>query len=104
MKTIKYKKKTAPLHIRVREPKQTNYLLDNRIVLGSEYHDCELFFGDYLVTQYFNCQAYGHTAKHYRERVKCGFYATIRHKTTDCSKKDEHTEHRYASCKGKHPL
>jgi len=102
-KTVKYSKKFAPLHIGIKEPEQANLLLDNGIVLGSEYHDCELFFGDCQVTQCFNCQAYGHTAKHCTNKVKCGFCATVGHKTAECSKKEDRTEHRCSLCKGKHP-
>lgn len=99
-KTIKSHKKTGPLHIGVAEPEQANYLVDNGILYGSELHDCEVFYGDCQVTQCFQCQAYGHTAKHCRNTVRCGFCAAIGHKTGDCPKKEDSQAHRCAVCKG----
>lgn len=99
-KTISKHKKAGPLHIGVAEPEQANYLVDNGLLYGSELHDCEVFYGDCQVTQCFQCQAYGHTAKHCRNVIRCGFCAAAGHKSGDCPKKDDSQAHRCAVCKG----
>jgi hypothetical protein len=72
-KSIQQGKRVAPLHIGVAEPEQANLLIEQGLLYGSELHDCEVYAGDCQVTQCFNCQTYGHTAKHCRETVRCGF-------------------------------
>lgn len=102
-KTLKYHKKTGPLHIGLAEPEQANLLIDQGLLLGSELHDCEVFYGDCQVTQCFKCHSYGHTAKHCKNMVRCGHCAAIGHKASECPKKDDRTAQRCIACKGKHP-
>lgn len=102
-KTIKQGKRTAPLFLGIAEPEQANLLIEQGLLLGAEFHDCEIFCGDCQVTQCFRCQSYGHTAKHCQNVVRCGHCAAAGHKSTDCTKKEDHTAHRCVVCKGKHP-
>ena len=101
-KTLKYHKKTGPLHIGLAEPEQANLLIDQGLLLGSELHDCEVFYGDCRVTQCFKCHSYGHTAKHCQNMARCGHCAAIGHKANECPKKDDGTARRCTVCKGKH--
>lgn len=101
-KTLKYKKRTAPLHMGIREPEQANQLIEQGLLLGSELHNCELFSGDCQVTQCFNCHSYKHTAKHCPNLLKCGFCAAVGHKSNNCPYQEDRTKHRCASCKGNH--
>ena len=102
-KTLKHHKKIGPLHIGLAEPEQANLLIDQGLLLGSELHDCEVFYGDCQVTQCYKCHSYGHTAKHCKNMVRCGHCAAIGHKANECPKKDERIAQRCIACKGKHP-
>lgn len=49
-KTIKQGKRTAPLFLGIAEPEQANLLLEQGLLLGAEFHNCEIFCGDCQVT------------------------------------------------------
>jgi hypothetical protein len=99
-KTIQQGKRTAPLHLGIAEPEQANLLIEQGLLYGSELHDCEVYSGDCQVTQCFHCYTYGHTAKHCRSVVRCGFCAAAGHKSNDCPKQEDSQAHRCAVCKG----
>jgi hypothetical protein len=99
-KTIAQGKRAAPLHIGIAEPGQANTLIEQGLLFGSELHDCEVFWGDYQVTQCFNCYTYEHTARHCKNHMRCGFYATIGHASQDCPKREDSQAYRCEVCKG----
>ena len=45
----------------------------------------KLFYGAYNITQCFKCQKYGHTAKYYHSRQKCGYCAAVAHSNSECN-------------------
>lgn len=99
-KTIKLGKRIAPLHIGVATPEQANTLIEQGLLLDSELHDCEVFWGDCQVIQCFHCQSYKHTAKHCRNTVRCGFCAAIGHASKECANQGNPDMYRCAVCKG----
>jgi hypothetical protein len=99
-KTIKLGKRIAPLHIGVATPEQANTLIEQGLLLDSELHDCEVFWGDCQLVQCFHCQSYKHTAKHCRNAVRCGFCAAIGHASKDCANQGNPEMYRCAVCKG----
>ena len=99
-KTIKLGKRIAPLHIGVATPEQANMLIEQGLLLDSELHDCEVFWGDCQVVQCFHCQSYKYIAKYCRNAVRCGFCAAIGHASKDCANQGNPDMHRCAVCKG----
>jgi hypothetical protein len=98
--TTKLGKRIAPLHIGVATPEQVNTLIEQGLLFDRELHDCEVFWGDCQVVQYFHCQSYKHTAKHCRNAVRCGFCAAIGHASKDCANQGNPDIYRCAVCKG----
>jgi hypothetical protein len=99
-KTIRLGKRTAPLHLGIAAPDQANQLIEQGLLHGSELHDCEVFYGECQVTQCFKCYSYGHTAKHCRSVIRCGFCAAAGHSSNDCPKKEDLQAYKCAVCKG----
>ena len=81
-------------------PEQANTLIEQGLLLDSELHDCEVFWGDCQLVQCFHCQSYKHTAKHCRNAVRCGFCAAIGHASKDCANQGNPEMYRCAVCKG----
>ena len=72
------------LVLSVASPQQANLVIQDGLLLGCEYHNCEVFSEECRVTRCFNCQLYHRTtAKHCRNQTRCGFCAGA-HRTEDC--------------------
>lgn len=99
-KFIQQGKRIMPLHIEIAEPEQTNLLIEQGLLYGSEIYNCEVYTGDCQAMQYFNCQTYKYTAKHCQEIVRCGFCTALGHKSNNCPKKDDSQAYWCAACKG----
>ena len=96
-------KTTTYLIIDVATPEQANTLIDEGLLFQSELKDCELYHGDCRVTQCYNCQKYGHTARFCSSQKKCGLCAAPGHDDKSCGFRNDPTKHRCANCNLSHP-
>lgn len=97
-RAVKQGKPVSHLIVDVATPAQANLLIDDGLLFHSELKDCELYHGDCRLTQCFNCQKYGHTAKVCRETQKCGACAAPGHGDRECALKSNSSAHRCANC------
>jgi hypothetical protein len=102
-KAIKKGKAVTCLIVDVASPKQANLLIDEGLLFQSELKQCELYHGDCRLTQCFNCQKYGHTAKVCRVARKCGLCAAPGHGDHDCGFRQDPSKHRCVNCGLGHP-
>jgi hypothetical protein len=56
------------------------------LVEGKEVKLTDRFYIGYSLIQCFKCYLYGHIAKHYRLKARCG-YCTGLHETRNCNNK-----------------
>lgn len=101
-KLIRSGRKTGPLIVSVAEPEQANRLIDAGLILGYELHSCEPYDGNCIVTQCFNCFAYGHLARNCRNTARCGSCGAPGHATNDCLGIEDREKHRCVPCRGNH--
>jgi len=101
-RAVKLGKPVSHLIIDVATPAQANLLIDDGLLFHSELKDCELYHGDCRLTQCFNCQKYGHTAKVCRDTQKCGACAAPGHSDRDCPLKNSPSAHHCANCNLEH--
>ncbi len=102
-KAVKQGKAVTCLIVDVASPEQANTLIDEGLLFQSELKQCELYHGDCRLTQCFNCQKYGHTAKVCRASRKCGLCAAPGHGDHDCGFRQDPSKHRCANCGKGHP-
>jgi hypothetical protein len=98
-KAMVQKRAFAALHIGIATPEQANTLIQQGFRLENRLHRCEPFFRDCQVNQCVRCHEYTHIAKHCPNRARCGFCASIGHKSQECMKKDKREAHQCALCK-----
>lgn len=102
-KALRRGKTSTCLIVDVATPEQANTLIDEGLLFHSELKECELYHGDCRVTQCYNCQKYGHTARICRAQKKCGLCAAPGHDDKDCNFRNDMTKHRCANCNLGHP-
>jgi hypothetical protein len=102
-KAVKLDKPVSHLVVDVASPAQANLLIDEGLLFHSELKDCELYHGDCRLTQCFNCQKYGHTARVCRSTQKCGACAALGHGDHDCALRGNPSALRCANCGLGHP-
>jgi hypothetical protein len=102
-RAVKLGKPVSHLIVDVATPAQANLLIEEGLLFHSELKDCELYHGDCRLTQCFNCQSYGHTAKVCRGTQKCGACAAPGHSDHNCALKGKPSAHRCANCNLGHP-
>jgi hypothetical protein len=98
-KTMVQKRAFAALHMGIATPEQANMLIKHGLYFENGLHECEPFFRDCLVNQCVRCHEYTHIAKHCPNRARCGFCASIGHRSQECTKKDMKEAHQCALCK-----
>jgi hypothetical protein len=102
-KAIRLNKAVTYLILDMATPEQANLLVDEGLLFQSELKECELYHGDCRVTQCYNCQKYGHTARICRFNKKCGLCAAPGHDDKTCSFRNDPTKHRCVNCNLNHP-
>jgi hypothetical protein len=102
-KALRRGKATTCLIIDVASPEQANTLIDEGLLFHSELKECELYHGDCRITQCYNCQRYGHTARICRNQKKCGICAAPGHDDKACNFREDATRHRCVNCSLNHP-
>ena len=53
------------------------------VVLDAQIFNCKPYSGELQIMQCFNCHAYGHLAKAYTQRTRCGFCSKDTHEEGD---------------------
>ena len=84
-------------------PQQANLLLQEGLVLGSIFHEGEVFHRDCQVTCCYACHGIGHTAKVCCCEVHCGYCAKKGHKDSACPEKEAKKRPQCINCNGAHP-
>ena len=102
-KALRQGKTATCLIVDVATPEQANTLIDEGLLFHSELKECELYHGDCRVTQCYNCQKYGHTARVCRSQKKCGLCAAPGHDDKACNFRNDTTKHRCVNCNLNHP-
>ena len=73
------------------------------VVLDAQIFNYKPYSGELQIIQCFNCHAYGHLAKAYTRKARCGFYGKDAHKEGDthCPERRSNTP-RCSNCGGPH--
>ena len=101
-KLLKSSCKIGPLIISVAEPEQANHMIDAGLIYGYELYNCELYDGNCVVTQCFQCYLYRHEAGKCRNTRRCGFCRALGHATNECIGKDDARSYKCVPCRGRH--
>jgi hypothetical protein len=105
-KTLVQKRAFAALHIGIATPEQANMLIKHGLYFENKLYRCKPFFRDCQVNQCVRCHEYTHMAKHCPNRARCGFCASMGHRSQECIKKDKREAYQralYKSPDANHP-
>lgn len=80
------------------DDRPANLAIQRGLVLHGRNHTCTIYDRHQRVRQCFNCQAYGHIAKHCKRLARCA-YCGESHKTEDCDHPKDKTRACCAVCK-----
>ena len=93
----------GPLFIDLTSPHQANLLLQEGLVLGSLFHEGEVYHQDCQVTRCFVCHTLGHSAKVCQQGQHCSYCAKNRHSNDKCEVKATKHTPQCVNCRGAHP-
>lgn len=86
-RSLRLNKKVSSVILEMESPEGANHLIEEGLYWENEVKQVALFDPRCLVTQCYNCQGYGHAAKHCRSKMKCGYCGAGGHNHDGCELK-----------------